>query len=65
MAQALLPDWDTCAAVRVANLTTQPFILTAEMEVGHSSLATGLDALSEHSSTLDDHTVTDNVVTSH
>ena len=51
---ALLPDWDTCAAVRIANQTTQPFMLPAGTEVGQASLATEPDDVCEYSPALNE-----------
>ena len=37
--RTLLPDHDSCVAIRVVNQTAQPFIVAAGTEVGQASLA--------------------------
>ena len=55
--RTLLPDHDSCVAVRVVNQTAQPFILEAGTEVGQASLASmckdvvGLDTVAVRSPT--------------
>ena len=43
----LLPNEDLCAAIRIDNLTSQPYTLAAGAEVGQASMAQVLNILSD------------------